>query len=484
VSSIKDKVLKATGWTAIGEIGQAALRFVSNFILARILSPEVFGLMAVVYAVMTGLHLFTEVGLRTAIIQHPAADDERFQNTAWTLQVLRGTVILTTTAVLAWPSAIFFKQQSMLQLLPAIGLTAFIEGFLPSRYHLANRHLLIGSITILTLVVAVASLFVRVGTALVWPSVWALVVGAWFNSLGIVVLSFVYLPGIPNRFRLDSHYRHELMKFGKWILISMVFVFLGSQLDRLIFAKAIPLGLLGAYNLALTIALMPSESLGKLIAGIGFPALSRIHERNGDINDALRAMRHSVLTPTGAISSLLMLTGPFIASLLFDARYRDVGWIIQWMAFAAWTRTMEALNANALMAMGLPKQNAVANMIKVASMAVLLPLGIWLGGESHRFLGGLIGLLLSDTIKYLVSTIQASLKGISGWRQELEGSAALAASAGAVVVCEWGPLHGLPTLPRVFIYTVVLFAGWGPIAIKTFKEVRVHLPAGLSRQPR
>ncbi len=474
--SIKNKILKASGWTAIGEMGQSGLRFVSNFILARILSPEVFGLMTVVYAVMTGLHMFTEMGLRAAIVQHPRGEDEAFQNTAWTLQVIRGASVFAVTWALGWPASKFFDQPALMMLMPAIGFTSFIEGFVPSRFHLANRNLLFGRVTVLGLVVTVVGLIVRIGVALVWPSVWALVIGAWASSVALVVLSFLSLPGIPNKLRMHLESRKELFRFGRWILISMIMVFLGSQLDRLIFAKMIPLASLGAYNLALIIATMPTDALGKLVSGVGLPALSRIRERDGHIRVAMRHMRLAVLVPAGASSSLLMLIGPILTGVMFDARYKDVGWLTQLLALAAWFRIMESVNANALMAIGLPKLNAVTNLIKVVSMAVLVPLGGVLGGESHRFLGALCGLLLSDLVKYLACTIQAKMHDLDDWGLEIGGTLAVAGCAAGLAFFEWGQGHSWSVAARTASVLGIFVLIWAPITWKAYREVRVLLP--------
>jgi O-antigen/teichoic acid export membrane protein len=104
MSSLKKQAFRATAWTIVGFGASMVLRFASNLILARLLVPESFGLMALVNVFIMGLHCSQMLAWVPSIIQNKRGDDPTFINTAWTIQVLRGVALWLGSILIAWPS--------------------------------------------------------------------------------------------------------------------------------------------------------------------------------------------------------------------------------------------------------------------------------------------------------------------------------------------------------------------------------------------
>lgn len=467
---LRQRVFRAGLWTLVGQGASHVLRLVSNFVLARLLFPEAFGLMAIVNAVNTGLQMFTEVGVRAAIIQHERGDDETFLNTAFTIQVIRGVLVVTVSSLLAWPVAVYLGHEELIGLLPATALSSLIDSFGSTNLATANRHLAFGRLTLVNLVGAVAGLIMRLGIALVWPSVWAFVIGGWAGSLVAMVLSHTVMPGPRNRFCWDARSRSELLKFGRWVLVATVFVFLGSQADRFIFAKLIPLSLLGVYNIAVMLVALPSDVLQRLVGSVLFPALSRVHADQRPMRETLKRVRMPVFAANGASYAGLILGGPLIVSILYDERYRQAGGLIQVLAVGAWFRTMENVNANAIMAKGHPRMNAFANIVKVVAMVVLIPAAVHFAPE-HGFSAALAALVFTDVIKYVVSTVQARMLDVSDIVAELVWTSIILACAGAAWVFEFGALHHLPFMQRTLLEGSLYIVIWVPLLLRAVRAL-------------
>ena len=103
VAALRRQALGGSVWTMGGYGASNALRLVGNVLLARLLFPEAFGLMAMVHVFIQGLWLFTDIGVGPAIVQDPRGDDQVFLDTAWTVQCVRGTLLCLTSFVIAWP---------------------------------------------------------------------------------------------------------------------------------------------------------------------------------------------------------------------------------------------------------------------------------------------------------------------------------------------------------------------------------------------
>src|SRR6056297_1059184 len=124
--------------------GANALRLGSNLILTRLLFPEAFGLMALTQVFLTGLQMFSQFGINASVIRSERGDDPAFLHTAWTVQIVRGIGLWLICFAVAYPAAAFYGEPQLEQLLPAVGLTAAINGLASINMVTVNRKLLLG----------------------------------------------------------------------------------------------------------------------------------------------------------------------------------------------------------------------------------------------------------------------------------------------------------------------------------------------------
>src|SRR5690606_155295 len=104
-------------WTMLGFGTGQVLRLGGNLVLARLLPREAFGVMLLVQVVLQGVERFSDLGVGPAIIQNER-EDRSFLDTAWTLQSIRGSILMGCAVALAWPIAIFFEQPILTALIP------------------------------------------------------------------------------------------------------------------------------------------------------------------------------------------------------------------------------------------------------------------------------------------------------------------------------------------------------------------------------
>jgi O-antigen/teichoic acid export membrane protein len=104
VGALRHRAVGGSVWTLVGFGTSNALRLVSNVLLARLLFPEAFGLMAMVHVFIQGLWLFTDIGVGPAIVQSKRGDDRDYLDTAWTIQALRGMALTLVSFAIAWPT--------------------------------------------------------------------------------------------------------------------------------------------------------------------------------------------------------------------------------------------------------------------------------------------------------------------------------------------------------------------------------------------
>ena len=114
---------------------------------------------------------------------------------------------------------------------------------------------------------AALTIVVYAGAALLFPNVWAVVLGMMVMSAGTLIVSFLYIPGMRHRFIIDPESARQLFHFGKWVYFSSIVYFFAMNFDRLYFAKEITLAQLGVYGIARNLA----DVAGQLVfRGSGF----------------------------------------------------------------------------------------------------------------------------------------------------------------------------------------------------------------------
>src|SRR5258706_9299249 len=105
---LQRRVVSGSVWTIAGYGAGQVLRLAGNLVLARLLYPEAFGLMALVSVFLQGLAMFSDIGIGPSIIQSRRGDELAFLNTAWTIQVVRGIVLWVVSMAGAAPFAAWY----------------------------------------------------------------------------------------------------------------------------------------------------------------------------------------------------------------------------------------------------------------------------------------------------------------------------------------------------------------------------------------
>lgn len=459
---------RGTIWSLGGYGGAQAIRLASNILLTRLLFEEAFGLMALVSVFLTGLQLFSDVGIGPSIIQNERGDDRDFVDTAWTIQVGRGVVLWSCSILGSIPFASFYGEPQLAEIIPVAGFIAFVSGFNSTKLFTANRHLAMGRLMIIEITSQVLGAAVMIGWALVDRSVWALAMGGVASSVVTLLLSHSFLPGERNRFRWSNDAAQRLIRFGRWIFLSTVMTFLVSHSDRLIFGKMIPMDMLGVYSIGVTLASLPTSALSHLVGRILFPSFSQVVRAGEPLEDAFHRKRLPVVVLGGWACAGLIAGGQVIIDILYDARYADAGWVVQVSAMAGWFMILESIAGTALFAVARPQWVAAASGGKLFGMLVLVPIGHSLGG----FPGAVAGYAASEIFRYAVATFAIAQSGLSALPTDFKLSLWVAASAClgyATALAIEEPLGSIVAAIGVFVVVTGL---WAPVGVSVWRQHR------------
>ena len=241
--SLSRRVVKSGFWVFALRITDRVFYLTRLIILARILSPNDFGLLGIAMLAMLTLENFSQTGFQVALIQKKE-NIEDYLNSAWTIGILRGVVLFSILYFIAPYVAVFFNVPPAKPVIQVIGLSILLQAFTNIGIVYFQKELQFNKQFVYQLSGSLADFIVAVSTALILRSVWALVFGLLAGNFVRLIMSYFIHPYRP-RIRLDFVKAKELFGFGKWILGSSILMFLITQGDDAFVGKFLGATMLG-----------------------------------------------------------------------------------------------------------------------------------------------------------------------------------------------------------------------------------------------
>ncbi|MFU1477909.1 oligosaccharide flippase family protein [Roseovarius sp. C7] len=394
--TIIDRVLRGSGFIALGILGGQGLRLAGNLVLTRLLFPEAFGLMALVSVFIVGMKMFSDIGLRPWIQKDEKGDDPLHLDTAWTLQVGRGVLLWLFACAMALPVASFFNEPLLASILPIAGLELVISGLMPTRVATAHRHLRVGQLTMFQVTAQAIGLTLIILLAWQMQSVWALVYGSLANCLVLLLIMHFGLPGRSNRFRFDRHAATSIVSFGKWIFLSTICGFVVAQGDKIVLGKFLSAEALGLYTIGFFLASFPVLLTEKVARKVLIPLYREQPPGASPENFAkVRKLRFGVTSGMFALLTILGFFGPLITDILYDPRYAASGMILVLVACAQMPLAIGLTYDQAALASGNSRQ-----FFGVVAIKAILMLSLSLLGISYF---GMVGAIAGQGAAYLLT---------------------------------------------------------------------------------
>ena len=364
-----------------GNIGSQVLRFASNLLLTRLLFPSAFGLMAIAQSILTAASLISDVGLQQSVMRSKRAHDQAFLDTIWTMQVVKGLLILAVMACAAPFAASGYNQPALVEIMPALGVVSLIAGFASTKVIIANRRIEVGRLTMLDIGSQVFGIVVMLVWARIVPTTWALVGGNLASALARVVVSNWFFEGPGNRFRWERDTVREVWEFGSWVMVASGVTFLAGEGRNLLNAALVSATEVGLLVISSTLTFVVWNAIQQVSGRVLFPAYAEVvRERPGSLPTVVERSRRWQLLGGCGVSLLFVLLGDRLIRWCYDPRYAMAGAFLQIQAVGTLFSFLSASYSGVLWALGRPRLNTVLLSIQVVVVAVLTLVGHAVGG--------------------------------------------------------------------------------------------------------
>jgi PST family polysaccharide transporter len=361
------RALRGMFWAYGSYVGGRALVLVSTAILARILTPADFGVVAIAVVFIGFLETMSDLGMTQALIV--VAKDELFEKaeTVWAVSVSLGAVVGLAVSALGPLAASFFHQPKLTLIMPILGVNTLLKALGTTHFVLAQKELDFRLRTGAELADVVTRGTAGIALALAGAGVWSLVLGYLVGTMAMNIVLWVRVRWWPKLKPKRAHLR-GLFKFGGALtVVALLGAVLGYS-DDLIVGRALGASDLGLYSIAYRLPELLIVNLSLVAGQVLFPAMATI-DRSALPSAFLTALRYGLMVGLPLTAALVVLAEP-VTLAFFGERWRDAAPAMQVMALWAMLSPINIMIGTAYKAM-----SRVDILVKIAvpQTAVLIP---------------------------------------------------------------------------------------------------------------
>ena len=373
LGELKRKSVRGGAVTLVSQGGSIAIQLLSIAILSRLLSPEDYGIVAMVLAVTAFAGLFRDLGLSSAAVQKKELTHALQSNLFW-LNAGMGAV-LTLIVAAASPLLALYYQRPELTLVSLVLSTTFLIGSLSTQHGARlTREMRFGRLAIPTIASGLISLLVTAVLALNGGGYWSIVWGNIASSVTVTCLRWMLSPFRPAWFRWGYGMR-DLLGFGANVTAFDFVNYFARNLDNILIGRFCGTSELGLYSKAYQLLMFPITAIRAPILAVAYPAMCRLQAQPSSLRQYYNGMVSTVSLLTMPIVGLLYVNAKPLVELVMGSRWLAAADLFEILAITAFIQTPLSLNGTIQLATGRAAKYAIMG----TTAAVVTSLGFLLG---------------------------------------------------------------------------------------------------------
>jgi len=354
-----------------------AFQTVSTVVLARLLTPADFGLIAMVTALTSFAMLFKDLGLSMATVQKKEINHAQISTLFW-INVAAGLVIAALVAAMAPAVAWFYGQPELKAVTMALGIVFAFGGLAVQHQALLRRHMrffALGLVEVVSMAVSVAAAIIA---GLYGAGYWSLVVLHVAMAVCSVVGVWVAMPWRPGLPRKGCGVR-EMLGFGTNIAGFNLVNYFARNADNILIGKFVGASALGFYSKAYGLLMLPIRQVRSPLVSVGLPGLSRLQAEPRRYKSYYLKMVQLLAFITMPVAMVLGAYSRQIIMLVLGPQWEQAAPIFSILALVALIQPVKGTDAMVMISAGQTgryfRLGVVTSITYVASFAVGLPWG-------------------------------------------------------------------------------------------------------------
>ena len=328
--NLTTKTVKGVGWSGVSQIARLLINLGVTAILARLLTPNDFGLLAMVVVFTNFVMIFRDFGLTAALIQRKEIIEEHLSSCFW-INILVGFLLTLIFVVLAPLISHFYSEVRLNRIIMILASTFFISSFGIVQGALFTREMNFKSLAIVEISAIVISGTTAIVLAFSGFGVWSLIWQQITSNLVRVFFLWIISNWKP-KFMFRWQRVKELLGFGLNLTGFNFINYFNRNLDSLLIGRFLGSAPLGFYNLAYRLLLFPLGNISSVIGRVMFPSLSMIQDDKNKVCYAyIKATRYIAVITFPLMIGLFVVAPQFIR-VVFGLQWERTIFLIQILA--------------------------------------------------------------------------------------------------------------------------------------------------------
>jgi len=423
-------LLRGSVWMIASRWAMRFVGLISTMILARLLLPEDFGLVAMALLVYGLLETISYAGVDLALMRK-GTDSRDYYDTAWTVQILQGLFVMLCLSAMAPLIAAYFNEPRALAVILLTAPRALLESLTNIGVVAFRKELDFAKEFRFQLALKAINFVVVVSAALLWRNYWALVFGSLFSAVLSVALSYWMHPYRP---RLSLARAREIWSFSQWLMISRIGSYLNRRCDEFVVGGIGGSTAMGSYHVATELATLPSNELVMPIRRAMYPTLTKIADQREEFVRLVLWSFSAVAAMCLFVAFSLFSLAPEIVALVLGGKWGDAVPLIRWLAIFG----------------------------GLSALVLVLEVPLWVAGKTN--------VSAAQSWLELAAIVPAAILAMQAWGAEgaAAARAGVAALAVPVMIALTARSGGVPALRLVG-------ALWRPLTAALLMAAGVHL---------
>lgn len=346
--SVSRKILKSSLWEYLGSWINKLIGFVSTLILARILVPDDFGIVAAVSIVTGFFYVMATVGTEQYLIRKSSVIIDEY-NTGWTINIIMKALSALAIYLLAVPISEFMGDDRLILVLEVSCITPLLSGFTNIGLVLYEKEFNYRPRFVLSVISRVVGFVVKIAIAFYYHSYWAFIIAEIIEGIVNVFGSFVIHKFRP-KFSLLGWKRQ--WEFSQWILLKSFFVFMRFRVDNIFISKYLAIDALGMYSVAKDVATLPAGQIIEPIMQPLYVGLSSIKDDAILLADKAHKSLSMLFIIVIPISFGTYITADNLVNVLLGSQWQHASSIVKILAFMLIPGVLASFLTKIMMVMG------------------------------------------------------------------------------------------------------------------------------------
>lgn len=368
--SLGHRAVKGVTWLTATRGLNRGLGLIRNVILARLLSPDDFGLMGIALLTFNAIETFSQTGIEQALIQKKGNIRE-YLDSAWTIQLCRSLILFIMLYVSAPLVSHFFNAPQALDIIRALSVVQLFNGITNIGIVYFQKELRFNKSFLYQTYGLTANMAVSIILAFVLRNVWALVYGAILGAGVKCVASYLLHPYRP-KIRIDTEKIKELLHFGKWVFISGFVSFLAAQGDQAVVGKLLALTALGYYYMAYQFSNIPAKEIAQVISNVMYPVYSKIQNDTARLKKVYLRVLELIAFLSMPVTVVILILAADFSRLFLGEEWLPIVKSVRILAVSGFFAILTATTRVVFYAIGRPEITTFWQTLRLITLGIAI----------------------------------------------------------------------------------------------------------------